>query len=51
MASASNAVADAPHGWDDPVKRMHGDTEARTALVESAYLENQVTPASSAGAG
>lgn len=44
MTSASNAVADAPHGWDDPVKMDARGTEARTALVESAYLENQVTP-------
>jgi hypothetical protein len=45
MTSASNAVAAAPHGWDDPVKMDARGTEARTALVEGAYLENQVTPA------
>ena len=44
MISASNAVADAPHGWDDPVKMDARGTEARTALIEGAYLENEVTP-------
>jgi hypothetical protein len=43
MTRASNAVADAPPGWDDPVKMDARGTEARTALVESAYLESQVT--------
>jgi len=44
ITRASNAVADAPHGWDDPVKMDARGTEARTALVESAYLQSHVAP-------
>ncbi|MGO9101419.1 MAG: hypothetical protein ACLP9Y_18980 [Mycobacterium sp.] len=45
MAEAGNAVASAPHGWDDARKREAIAAEARTTLVETAYLQTQMGPA------
>ena len=45
MARASSAAADAPRSWDDALTRDAHGYEARTALIESEYLANQVEPA------
>lgn len=42
MARASNAVADAPPGWDNLETKDAIGVEARTALVQIAYLKSQV---------
>ncbi|MDP7732918.1 hypothetical protein [Mycobacterium sp. TY813] len=45
MAAASGDVAHAPRGWNDPSKREAVAAEARITLVETAYLETQISPA------
>jgi hypothetical protein len=45
MAQASRGAAAAPSDWTDPQTRAAHGYEARTALVESAFLESQVGPA------
>jgi hypothetical protein len=48
IAEAGNAVADAPHGWDDPLKMAARGAQARTVLIEGQYLADQVDPATPA---
>jgi hypothetical protein len=48
IAEAGNAVADAPHGWDDPLKMAARGTQARAVLIEGQYLADQVGPATPA---
>jgi hypothetical protein len=48
MARASNVAADAPSSWDDPQTRETHGYEARTALIEGAYLEASIQPAAPA---
>lgn len=45
MATASNAAADAPTDWDNPLTKAADANDARTALVEIAYLRDQITAA------
>lgn len=45
MATASNAAADAPADWDNPVTQAADANDARTALVQTAYLRNEILPA------
>ncbi|WP_067856809.1 hypothetical protein [Mycolicibacterium wolinskyi] len=45
MAKTGNAVANAPLGWDEPETKEAIGMEARTALVQKAYLMSQVGPA------
>src|SRR5262249_13298193 len=45
MAKASRSAATAPSDWTDPQTRAAHGYEARTALVESAFLTSQVGPA------
>lgn len=45
LAEAGGDVAHAPRGWNDPVKREAVATEARVTLVETAYLQTQLDPA------
>lgn len=42
---ASNAVAAAPHGFDDPAKRDALAFETRTILVETTYLRGNISAA------
>jgi hypothetical protein len=49
MERASNVAADAPSSWDDPQTREAHGYEARTALIESAYLEASIHPATPPG--
>lgn len=44
MAAASNEAADAPADWDNPLTKAADGNDARTALVEIAYLRNEITP-------
>lgn len=45
LDAAATDVANAPHGWNDPVKREAVAAEARAILVEIAYLRTQLSPA------
>ncbi|MGV7254549.1 hypothetical protein PJI20_10295 [Mycobacterium kansasii] len=45
MAAAGKAVADAPGGWNNPETQDAIAFEARTTLVQSAYLRSKVGPA------
>ncbi|KMV22059.1 hypothetical protein ACT16_13090 [Mycobacterium heckeshornense] len=38
-------MAEAPRGWEDPRKKEALGYEARTTLVENAFLESQVSAA------
>lgn len=52
MAEASNAAADAPPNWSNPVTQNALASEARTTLAETAYLRSQIgdaTPAELTG--
>lgn len=44
LAQAATAVADAPRGWTDPVKQQALAAEARSTLVETAYLRSNIRP-------
>jgi hypothetical protein len=48
MNDAANAVIDTPVGWDNPVRRQARDREADVSLTQTAYLKNQVDPATPA---
>lgn len=48
LVAVATDVAHAPHGWNDPVKREAVAAEARTILVEIAYLRTQLSPATPA---
>ena len=45
IVAAGADVAHAPRGWNDPVKREAIITDARVTLVETAYLNSQIGPA------
>ncbi|SKQ82149.1 hypothetical protein [Mycobacteroides abscessus] len=45
MAAASNAAADAPADWDNPVTKAADANDTRTTLVQTAYLRNETSPA------
>jgi hypothetical protein len=45
LVAAATDVADAPRGWNDPVKREAVAAEARAILVEIAYLRTQLSAA------
>lgn len=45
MATASNAAADAPTDWDNPLTKAADANDARTTFVETAYLRNEITAA------
>jgi hypothetical protein len=50
MNNAANAVNDTPGpvGWDNPVRQEARDREADVSLTQTAYLKNQVDPATPA---
>ncbi|WP_131722427.1 hypothetical protein [Mycobacteroides abscessus] len=42
MTAASNAVADTPVGWDNPVRKHARDAESQVLLAQTAYLRSRV---------
>jgi len=41
MTAASNAVADAPVGWDNPVRKHARQAESQVLLTQTAYLRSR----------
>lgn len=48
MATAANAAADTPVGWDNPLRQKARGNEIRVALTQIAHVRNNIDPATPA---